>query len=42
MRPNYALERAVTALSGRAARVQNDFTLVARWPRIARPAQRER
>jgi len=39
---NYALQRSVTGLSERAARVQKDFTLAARWPRIARPAQRGR
>jgi len=42
MTPNYALERSVTALSERAARVQKDFTLAARWNSLARPAQRGR
>jgi hypothetical protein len=39
---NYALERSVKACGWRAARVQRDFTLAARWNLFARPAQRGR
>jgi hypothetical protein len=39
---NYALERSMNALSRRAAGARRDFTPAARWPRIARPAQRGR
>jgi hypothetical protein len=40
--PNYALERSVRALSERAAGARNIVAPAARWPRIARPAQRGR
>jgi hypothetical protein len=40
--PNYALERSVRALSERAAGARNNVAPAARWPRIARPAQRGR
>jgi len=40
--PNYALERSVKRRGWRAARVQRDFTLAARWFGLARPAQRGR
>jgi hypothetical protein len=40
--PNYALERAVTALSKRAAGARKIIAPAARWPRVARPAQRGR
>jgi hypothetical protein len=39
---NYALERSVTALSERAAGARNIIAPAARWPCIARPAQRGR
>jgi hypothetical protein len=39
---NYALERAVRALSERAAGAQRDFTPAARRNGLARPAQRGR
>jgi len=39
---NYAFERTVKRRGWRAARVQRDFTLAARWNGFARPAQRER
>jgi hypothetical protein len=42
MLPNYALERAGKALSERAAGAQNIIAPAARWPRVARPAQRGR
>jgi hypothetical protein len=41
MTPNYALERSVKG-GWRAARVQRDFTLAARWNGLARTAQRGR
>jgi hypothetical protein len=40
--PNYALERAGMGRGWRAARVERDFTLAARWNGFARPAQRGR
>jgi len=40
--PNYALERTVIALSERAAGALTIIAPAARWPRIARPAQRGR
>ena len=40
--PNYAFERSVKGCGWRAARVQRDFTLAARWYGLARPAQRGR
>ena len=42
MRSNYALERAVRTLSERAAGAQKIIAPAARWPRVARPAQRGR
>jgi len=42
MRSNYALERSVRALSERAAGAPEEFAPAARWPRVARPAQRGR
>lgn len=39
---NYALERSVTGSSERAARVQRDFTLAARWHGLRAAAQRGR
>ena len=42
VRPNYALERSVTALSERAAGARTIFAPAARRPRLARPAQRGR
>ena len=40
--PNYALERSVRGSSERAAGAQAIIAPAARWPRLARPAQRER
>jgi len=42
MMPNYAFERSVTRMSLRAAGAQAIFAPAARWPRLARPAQRGR
>ena len=42
MKPNYALERSARVLSGRAAGATEEFAPAARWPRVARPAQRGR
>ena len=42
VRPNYALERSVTALSERAAGARTIIAPAARRPRSARPAQRGR
>jgi hypothetical protein len=39
---NYALERSVRGLCERTAGARRDFTPAARWPRVARPAQRGR
>jgi hypothetical protein len=39
---NYALERPVTGLSERAAGARTIIAPAARWPRLARPAQRGR
>jgi hypothetical protein len=42
MTPNYALERSVKGLAKGAAGASEIIALAARWPRIARPAQRGR
>jgi hypothetical protein len=39
---NYALERSVRESSERAAGAQKILAPAARWPRLARPAQRGR
>jgi len=40
--PNYALERSVTRWLWRAAGARTIIAPAARWPRLARPAQRGR
>jgi hypothetical protein len=42
MMSNYALERSVKGSSERAAGAQNIIAPAARWPRVARTAQRGR
>lgn len=40
--PNYTLERSATGLRERAVGAQIIIAPAARWPRLARPAQRGR